>query len=168
VRRCTHCHLDKEESLFYRAKHTKTGLQSWCKECTRVAVKKNSFKEWKLRSYYGLTEEQYRTMHDEQKGVCWICKQPESDPRKSLSVDHCHETLKIRGLLCGTCNRALGFFKDDPLLVARALEYLLRVEPTPYSMAGNRSGKSVKRTMEANPQGELDLFKPLSSGRWRV
>ena len=159
MRCCTHCHVDKEDSQFYRARHTTSGLQSWCKDCTKAAVKKNSYREWKLRSYFGITEKEYWGLHDAQKGVCWICKQPESDPRKSLSVDHCHETLRIRGLLCGTCNRAIGFFKEDPALLARALEYVLRTEPTPYYMASNRSGASRKRKLEANPQGELDLFR---------
>src|ERR1051326_8652672 len=66
---------------------------------------------------FGLTLEQFQNLLSGQNGVCAICKQPESavNPRtkqiKSLSVDHDHETGKVRGLLCQRCNTALGQLK---------------------------------------------------------
>jgi hypothetical protein len=39
-------------------------------------------------------------------------------------VDHNHTTGKVRGLLCSSCNGALGLFKDNPEVVAAALLYL--------------------------------------------
>lgn len=51
--------------------------------------------------------------------VCTICR---GDNR--LTVDHDHETGKIRGVLCNTCNRALGMFRDSPELLVRAILYL--------------------------------------------
>ena len=62
-----------------------------------------------------------------QGGVCAICKQPEKSNRyKTLSVDHCHKTEKIRGLLCSHCNRALGLFGEDVEVLGAAIQYLQR------------------------------------------
>lgn len=53
-----------------------------------------------------------------QGGVCASCKQPEVGRNQfgkvRLAVDHCHETGKIRGLLCMACNRAAGLLKHNP------------------------------------------------------
>lgn len=75
-----------------------------------------------LKNKYGITLEDYKCMFEAQDGVCAICE--ESEEGRLLAVDHCHETNKVRGLLCGSCNRALGLFKDDPILLSRAKEYV--------------------------------------------
>ena len=41
-----------------------------------------------------------------------------------MIVDHCHDSGKVRGLLCHPCNAALGFLRDDPVIAAAATEYL--------------------------------------------
>lgn len=64
-------------------------------------------------------------MEEEQGGVCAICGNPETDKRNHrLAVDHCHETDKIRGLLCKSCNIGLGMFKDNTNNLTRAVAYL--------------------------------------------
>ena len=96
----------------------------------RIRYKPGGSKGRQLKRIYGLTLEQYHAMHDEQKGVCAICERPETvqDGRtgaaKALSVDHCHDSKKVRGLLCTKCNTAIGKFDDDPELLMRAIEYL--------------------------------------------
>ena len=69
---------------------------------------------------YGITEEDYDRMYKEQKGVCAICKKPETRQSKGkttlLCVDHDHETGKVRGLLCHRCNTVIGMFTDITLL----------------------------------------------------
>jgi len=72
------------------------------------------------------TKEDYETLLVKQQGVCAICKNEErrKDVKIRLSVDHCHITNKVRGLLCGNCNRAIGLLKDDPSLLIQASKYL--------------------------------------------
>ncbi len=72
---------------------------------------------------YGLTVEAYKTLELGQKGTCAICHQINSNGR-ALAVDHNHDTGIIRGLLCTTCNLAIGYLNDDPKLLQSALEYL--------------------------------------------
>ena len=55
---------------------------------------------------------------------CDICGSDITGKRKR-HIDHCHETLKFRGLLCNNCNHGLGHFKDNPSILQRAITYLL-------------------------------------------
>lgn len=71
---------------------------------------------------YGLTVEQYQQLLKEQGGVCKICRLPPAARR--LAVDHDHDTKVIRGLLCVSCNRGLGMFRDNPNLLSEAKSYL--------------------------------------------
>lgn len=82
-------------------------------------------KEQKLKKEYGISLEQYDEMFRKQKSSCAICGTHQDDLKLKLSVDHCHETKKVRGLLCGKCNRGIGFLNDDANIVSKALDYLL-------------------------------------------
>ena len=78
---------------------------------------------------YGLTIEEFDSLLDAQGGVCAICRSPEtyllaSGKDSRLSVDHCHETGVVRGLLCRSCNLVLGHLGDDVKLLEAAIEYL--------------------------------------------
>lgn len=67
-----------------------------------------------LKRNFNMTLEEYNKILFEQDYKCAICRGYETGYRNEvLSVDHCHSTNKIRGLLCNTCNRALGLFKDN-------------------------------------------------------
>jgi len=68
--------------------------------------------------------ERYDSMRIAQDYKCKICQKPESELTIALSVDHCHKTNKIRGLLCGNCNRGLGMFFDNPDLLRAATDYV--------------------------------------------
>lgn len=70
---------------------------------------------------YGITLEQQEGMKISQDGKCAICLE-----EKKLVVDHCHASGRVRGLLCHSCNKAIGFLKDDMDRIARAIDYLQR------------------------------------------
>ena len=83
---------------------------------------------YQLRRHYKMTLEQYEALLLQQNGRCAICRKFETHQfnniTRRLSVDHCHETNQVRGLLCARCNMAIGQFNDDWLLLENALEYL--------------------------------------------
>jgi hypothetical protein len=71
---------------------------------------------------YGMSPSQYKAMFARQQGRCAICL--ESSEPERLVIDHCHDTDVVRGLLCHACNKALGFMRDDPERLLRAVAYL--------------------------------------------
>lgn len=78
-----------------------------------------------LKRKYNMTLEEYNVMLENQNGVCKICGEPENCSRnKFLAVDHCHETNKIRGLLCTNCNRSVGLLKENVETLNKMIEYL--------------------------------------------
>lgn len=79
-----------------------------------------------IKGRYGLSEADYYAMIGRQKGKCAICKKKGAGDRdkRRLSVDHCRRTGKVRGLLCGMCNRSLGGFRDSLRLLTSAINYL--------------------------------------------
>lgn len=76
-------------------------------------------KEQSLKRTYGLSLDFIEKEEITQEHKCLICKKQDK-----LVVDHCHTTLKYRGLLCGNCNRGLGQFKDNEDNLLNAIEYL--------------------------------------------
>ena len=78
-----------------------------------------------LKYQYGITSDNYNKMFIDQNGCCAICNAHQSEFKKPLSVDHCHTTGKVRGLLCNECNLGLGKFKDNIELLEKAIEYLI-------------------------------------------
>lgn len=89
-----------------------------------------SGKKWKIKHNYGITLDEYQVLFEKQNGVCAICLKPESRKNNkgidSLAIDHNHETGKVRELLCHRCNAALGMFFEDPLLLEKARDYLIK------------------------------------------
>jgi hypothetical protein len=83
-----------------------------------------------LKKFYGISVDEYEAMLKAQDGVCRICGSdktsvdPNTKKYRRMSVDHCHATGKVRGLLCCDCNRGLGYFKDNPVLLHAAIDYL--------------------------------------------
>lgn len=136
---CTHCRVFKDWESFSLNRIAPNGRKSLCKVCQnkkekeRVAKwKKSDPTSWKenrwhkhLKSAYGLSIEDYNNLLETQDGVCKICKKKPEDCRdKKLFVDHCHTTLKNRGLLCYQCNTILGMANDNIEILKNAIDYL--------------------------------------------
>lgn len=137
VRKCKVCEIEKPVEDFPKHSNGKH-IQYRCKRCAVEYSKKRYWKEkaegdkpkirnrkTTLKRYYGITLEQYEEMFIAQKGVCLTCGLPEQRAgREYLSVDHCHKTGKIRGLLCSLCNTALGCAKDNIEVLQNMVNYL--------------------------------------------
>lgn len=70
---------------------------------------------------YNITLEEFRCMVAQQGGRCRVCDEQEGE---SLHIDHNHATGEIRGLLCKSCNMALGLFNDDAKSLQGAINYI--------------------------------------------
>jgi hypothetical protein len=112
-----------------------------CLACGRVKIKKKGDKEglrWRCcnsRNYtkessqfllrkYGISSQEFKDLCLSQNNKCKICGVNPGNSKK-LSVDHCHSTGKIRGLLCQSCNLAIGLMKDDVGRMEAAIRYIL-------------------------------------------
>lgn len=115
VRRCRCCGETKLKKCFRR---NTSGNYGNCIECAKA---KNRKAQLRIRlKKYGLSMKQYQTMQSEQEGCCAIC----GIKPKLLNVDHCHQTGKVRGLLCRHCNHMLGNAKDNGAILEAGMVYL--------------------------------------------
>lgn len=81
-------------------------------------------RERMLKATYGITQAELDRMLEERAGKCAICSGPPNGAGKRLHIDHCHDTGRIRGLLCSNCNTMLGLAKNDPERLLLAAAYL--------------------------------------------
>jgi len=115
---------EHKEKISNSLKEARLGLKKLPDEKNRLRALKAD-----LKSRYGLDYETYLELLESHNNVCGICKKPETaissygTPRR-LTVDHCHETGRVRGLLCDNCNRGLGHLQDDVSILKSAIEYL--------------------------------------------
>ncbi len=97
-------------------------------ERSREWRKKNKeyYQDWQLLRTYGLPLGDYKKLLAAQDGKCAICKSSDPGGKGKFHVDHCHETSRIRGLLCRGCNVGIGSLKHDSSILQAAIEYLNR------------------------------------------
>lgn len=118
LKTCNKCGLEKP--------HYKSERGNTCIDCkkesrrVRYAKQKEQEREYHLQKKYNISQEVYEHMYSLQGGACKICEK--NFPR--LHVDHDHKTGNVRGLLCGSCNRAIGLLKDDVSNLTNAINYI--------------------------------------------
>lgn len=120
---CTKCGESKPETSEYFPLHNKkrNGLDSWCRAC------RNEYRNANARGKYrgSISDEALKELKASITH-CVIC-----GVEDKLVVDHDHATGKVRGLLCNHCNRGLGHFRDDPMLLEFAAQYLYASTDSP-------------------------------------
>jgi hypothetical protein len=109
----------KDTILAYRATH-KDEYRAYMKEY--MQKRREAGLDLVRYKQYGITKADYEALYATQKGLCKICKQKKA--KYKLCVDHSHETKKVRGLLCRSCNLAIGHAKDNAQTLLSAAEYL--------------------------------------------
>lgn len=90
--------------------------QKFCTDCVDGDAK-TKMKQRSAIGMYGVDRQMYAAMYFEQDGKCLICEE-----REAACIDHCHETGRVRGLLCLGCNTLLGFI-ETPGRLGAALAY---------------------------------------------
>ena len=102
--------------------------QKWADGSRPPSVNPVSRRNAHLKHRYGITTDEYDAFLLAQGGVCGICgKLPGDDQphhwKGKLAVDHCHDSGKVRGLLCNDCNAGIGHLGTERVALAAA-EYL--------------------------------------------
>lgn len=90
-----------------------------CNNCHRG---EGHWRDGDYRRAFGITLADYERMLLEQNGACQLCRWVPKPGNRRLAVDHDHKTGRIRGLLCGLCNKALG--KVEQVVLQTVKDYL--------------------------------------------
>jgi hypothetical protein len=125
---CRQCNLPKILKDFYPKSRGKFGVGSECRECFKKRVTKsrklkNMSKLPKTKNSLKMSQEYFENQIRIQGYKCAICK-IEFTTKLKPCVDHCHKTGNYRGILCSSCNKALGFLNDNISSLKRAIKYL--------------------------------------------
>ena len=108
-------YLDNKEQILKKQKEYNKKPEVKCKN------KAQYIEQRPYLNRYNISIDTYNKMQEEQLGKCAIC---EKESTKALSVDHCHETGEVRGLLCQPCNSGIGLLGDNLESLLKAVKYL--------------------------------------------
>jgi hypothetical protein len=111
----------KAKNKAYRQKHPEKA-RAWRNSWSATPAGRAYNKAYNLAKKYGLTLEQHRAVYLSQNGCCAACGIPTA--YNEVHTDHDHKTGKVRGLLCGSCNKGLGLFNDSIEILKRVIKYL--------------------------------------------
>jgi hypothetical protein len=128
---CSRCGVLKTLGKFYSNSHSPDGRRSTCIACHKHVLAHGYKKHGRNQSrdtaikrlrQFGITPDEYNTMFLAQGGVCAICGKHQKQCKRSLAVDHCHHSGRIRGLLCMSCNTKLGWYERHQQLIRHYVE----------------------------------------------
>lgn len=122
LKTCRVCKEHLELDTFIVDKRNKDGRGARCKPCYNKTKKYSPEvqRRYKEKSLYGLKPGEYDAMYESQKGACKIC----AKNFDRLYIDHDHKSGKVRGLLCHSCNVAIGHLADNTEVLNNAINYL--------------------------------------------
>jgi len=109
----------------------KTGKRL-CRPCKmrwqREARRKDPLYFWnkQLKSRYGIVRAEYEAIFDQQGGMCAICGVGLKRFDRGTVIDHCHRTGRVRGILCLSCNTAIGMLRESSIAARALADYLER------------------------------------------
>ncbi len=174
---CPDCGEPRPVSEFAKNRSRPGGLQAYCKVHSSQRFKQRRQKpdyamkqrEFFMRWKYGITPGEFDELMARQDGKCAICKANHTEVKRpgmtkrglkphGLVVDHSHETDVVRGLLCDRCNRALGLFHDDLIILQAAVGYL-KTNGLNYTPVLRRTARSPRSGLSA--LGVSDAAKSL-------
>ena len=112
-----------QERVCEVCEHVYTAHRNTQRTCTTKCEQRRQH----LKNKYGITPHAYRDMLDAQGHVCALCSGPFPKFRgvTRTAIDHDHETGRVRGILCYTCNTGLGKLGDLPAALERTHQYFL-------------------------------------------
>lgn len=121
---CSKCREAKTEADFHKSRQHPNGIHLWCLACRRDSARKRwaadpaaasaAHIRRAVKHRYGITWEQYEALVLAQNGKCGICGGTQLRGHGGrLCIDHDHATGRIRGLLCTSCNLAVGYLADS-------------------------------------------------------
>lgn len=111
MRLCNECNIWKDMSCYeINASYTtRIDYKRKCKDC---------------RKKHGIVLRKLHKQHSKpEPGYCPIC----NDFTEKWVLDHDHVTQQFRGWLCNSCNTALGKFKENVLILEKAIKYIQNV-----------------------------------------
>lgn len=131
IKQCTKCKIFKNINEYYFDNTTNKPKPN-CKICDRKRRQLPEVKKrdalvrtaTRIKRVYNISSDYYEYLLNQQNHKCAICKKRELDSKGRLSIDHCHNTGQVRGLLCRSCNLGIGNLKDNISLLAEAIKYL--------------------------------------------
>ena len=138
---CRICKQEQPISEF--ANRERSGLDSRCRACERERLRdyrsrnKQKIRGKNFRDRYGIEVKDYEALKEQQGGKCAICE----TTSRVLYVDHCHDTQKLRGLLCQKCNTGIGMLQDSLKVLKKAVRYLEKYERTPAKLKSMDAAK---------------------------
>ena len=140
MKRCARCGEEKPDDEFPVDPRRPSRRYSYCLVCKREYMReyrlanpsatKIKQRRDNLRKY-GITQADYEAMLVAQDGRCAICGRRGSGTKQHdrMSIDHDHGTGRVRGLLCRSCNKGIGYFDDEVERLDAAIEYLKHHRP---------------------------------------